>query len=135
MRCAKDDWSEKCASLGVTCHIRLLDSGSSSSTMWFARSRLGVGLSHRLPTPQRSTALRSALITRRSISSTRCSLGEPLDRHVSLEGPVKIRSPPNTGTLTAQGEPDKHTDSYKGGPSAIDKAVHLFFFTEILRGK
>ncbi|KAH8118724.1 NADH-quinone oxidoreductase [Phellopilus nigrolimitatus] len=23
---------------------------------------------------------------------------------------------------------------YKGGPSAIDKAVHLFFFTEILRG-
>ncbi|KAI9574783.1 Ndufs8, NADH:ubiquinone oxidoreductase 23 kd subunit [Boletus coccyginus] len=102
--------------------------------MWFARPRLGVGLSHRLLTPQRSTALRSALITHRSISSTRCSLGEPLDRHVSLEGPVKIRSPPDTGTLTAQGEPDKHTDSYKGGPSAIDKAVHLFFFTEILRG-
>ncbi|KAF7352498.1 hypothetical protein MVEN_01214700 [Mycena venus] len=25
-------------------------------------------------------------------------------------------------------------DAYKGGPSAIDKAVHLFFFTEILRG-
>jgi hypothetical protein len=25
-------------------------------------------------------------------------------------------------------------DPYKGGPSAIDKAVHLFFFTEIVRG-
>jgi hypothetical protein len=25
-------------------------------------------------------------------------------------------------------------DPYKDGPSAIDKAVHLFFFTEILRG-
>ncbi|KAF9651064.1 NADH-quinone oxidoreductase [Thelephora ganbajun] len=25
-------------------------------------------------------------------------------------------------------------DPYKGGPSAIDKAVHLFFFTEIIRG-
>ena len=36
--------------------------------------------------------------------------------------------------------PFKHTavsdpqDPYKGGPSAIDKAVHLFFFTEIIRG-
>ncbi|THH22124.1 hypothetical protein EUX98_g8252 [Antrodiella citrinella] len=31
----------------------------------------------------------------------------------------------------------KHGDDinpYKGGPSAIEKAVHLFFFTEILRG-
>ena len=25
-------------------------------------------------------------------------------------------------------------DPYKGGQSAIDKAVHLFFFTEIIRG-
>lgn len=32
--------------------------------------------------------------------------------------------------------PSSNTDvnPYKGGPSAIDKAVHLFFFTEILRG-
>lgn len=103
--------------------------------MSLARPRLGVGLSHRLLTPQRSIALRSALITYRSISSTRCSHAEPLDRHGSLEGPVKIRSPAATGTLTAQDEPDKHIDSYKDGPSAIDKAVHLFFFTEILRGR
>ena len=25
-------------------------------------------------------------------------------------------------------------DPYKGGQSAIDKAVHIFFFTEIIRG-
>ena len=82
---------------------------------------------------------RDTLITYRSISSTRCSHAEPLNRHGidSLEGPVKIRSPAAaTGTLTAQDEPDKHTDSYKkDGPSAIDKAVHLFFFTEILQGR
>lgn len=103
--------------------------------MSFAGPRLGVGLSHRLLALQRSTALRSASITSRNISSTRYSHAEPLDRHGSLEGPVKIRSPADTGTLTAQDEPDKHSDSYKDGPSAIDKAVHLFFFTEILRGR
>ena len=82
---------------------------------------------------------RDTLITYQSISSTHCSHAEPLNRHGidSLEGPVKIRSPAAaTGTLTTQDEPDKHTDSYKkDGPSAIDKAVHLFFFTEILRGR
>ncbi|KAH0839823.1 hypothetical protein J3R83DRAFT_770 [Lanmaoa asiatica] len=103
--------------------------------MFLARPRLGVGLSHRLVIPQRSVTLRAASITYRSIYSTRCSHAEPLDRHGSLEGPVKIRSPPATGTLTAQDELDKHTESYKDGPSAIDKAVHLFFFTEILRGR
>jgi NADH dehydrogenase (ubiquinone) Fe-S protein 8 len=102
--------------------------------MSFARPGLGVGLSHRLLTPQRSAALRSAFITYRNISSSRCSHAEPLNKHASLEGPVRIRSPADTGTLTAQDEADKHTDSYKDGPSAIDKAVHLFFFTEILRG-
>lgn len=29
---------------------------------------------------------------------------------------------------------DDYVNPYKGGPSAIDKAVHLFFFTEIIRG-
>lgn len=32
---------------------------------------------------------------------------------------------------TAVSDPE---DPYKGGQSAIDKAVHLFFFTEIIRG-
>ena len=40
----------------------------------------------------------------------------------------------------AEQHPFKYTpvsdpeDPYKGGQSAIDKAVHLFFFTEIIRG-
>jgi len=40
----------------------------------------------------------------------------------------------------ADQQPYKYTavsdpqDPYKGGPSAIDKAVHIFFFTEIIRG-
>jgi len=32
---------------------------------------------------------------------------------------------------TAVSDPE---DPYKGGPSAVEKAVHLFFFTEIIRG-
>ena len=103
--------------------------------MSLARPRLGVGLSHRLLSPQHTVVFRSAPATFRLISSTRCARSELANRHGGLEGPVKIRSPAATGTLTAQDEPDKHTDSYKGGPSAIDKAVHLFFFTEILRGR
>jgi len=40
----------------------------------------------------------------------------------------------------AEQQPHKYTavsdpeDPYKGGQSAIDKAVHIFFFTEIIRG-
>lgn len=102
--------------------------------MSLARSRLGVGLSHRFLDPQRFIVFHSASAYR-NISSTRCTRAEPLDRHGTLEGPVRIRSPAATGTLTAQDEPDKHTNMYEGGPSAIDKAVHLFFFTEILRGR
>src|SRR5262249_6095723 len=29
---------------------------------------------------------------------------------------------------------DLSVDPYRNGPSAIDKAVHIFFFTEIIRG-
>ncbi|KAG9317357.1 Ndufs8, NADH:ubiquinone oxidoreductase 23 kd subunit [Chiua virens] len=101
--------------------------------MSLSRAYLGVRFSHRLLTPQHATVLRAALISYRGISSTRCSHAEPVNK--LLDSPHKIRSPPATGTLTAQDEPEKHTDSYKDGPSAIDKAVHLFFFTEILRGR
>ncbi|KIJ69951.1 hypothetical protein HYDPIDRAFT_35401 [Hydnomerulius pinastri MD-312] len=100
--------------------------------MSFARPRLGVGLSPRLLSAQRSTALRSALTAHRSISSTRCSHAEHLEK--PLEGPVHIKSPGGTATLSAKDEPGKFLDPYKDGPSAIDKAVHLFFFTEIIRG-
>ncbi|KAJ7228344.1 NADH-quinone oxidoreductase [Mycena pura] len=43
----------------------------------------------------------------------------------------KHRREPAPRRFDAQGN---ELDPYKGGPSAIDKAVHLFFFTEIIRG-
>jgi len=75
----------------------------------------------------------------RYISHSRCSHAEPvnhLNEHVRATPPPDIRSPKlGTGVLTSQAEPDKALhDPYEDGPSAIDKAVHLFFFTEIIRG-
>ncbi|EGO02026.1 Ndufs8, NADH:ubiquinone oxidoreductase 23 kd subunit [Serpula lacrymans var. lacrymans S7.3] len=103
--------------------------------MSFARPRLALGLSPRLLTALRSTALRPSVVAYRNISSTRCSHAEPLERPGRLEGPSSIKSPPlGAGSLTAADEPGKDIDPYKDGASAIDKAVHLFFFTEIIRG-
>ncbi|KAG2060160.1 Ndufs8, NADH:ubiquinone oxidoreductase 23 kd subunit [Suillus hirtellus] len=99
--------------------------------MSFARPRFVLGLAPRIVATQRSIALRSSLVTYRNIHSTRCSHAEHLESR--LEGP--IRSPPlGAGSLTAKDEPGKDIDPYKDGQSAIDKAVHLFFFTEIIRG-
>lgn len=35
---------------------------------------------------------------------------------------------------TAKSDVSMNIDPYSGGPSALDKAVHMFFFTEIVRG-
>src|SRR6267154_5605853 len=102
--------------------------------MSFARPRLALGLSPRILATPRSSALPSSLIAYRNIHSTRCSHAEPLENPGRLEGPISIRSPLGAGSLTAKDEPGKDIDPYKDGPSAIDKAVHLFFFTEIIRG-
>jgi NADH dehydrogenase (ubiquinone) Fe-S protein 8 len=103
--------------------------------MSFARQRLALGLSPRILAKQRSTALFPSIIAYRNIHSSRCSHASPLESSGRLEGPVSIKSPPlGAGSLTAKDEPGKDIDPYKDGPSAIDKAVHLFFFTEIIRG-
>lgn len=54
---------------------------------------------------------------------------------------ARLQATPVEGQKTVKlvdQEPYKYTpaseDPYKGGPSAINKAVHIFFFTEILRG-
>jgi hypothetical protein len=45
------------------------------------------------------------------------------------------KGPPlGVGLASAGDEPGKELDRYKDGPSAIEKAVHIFFLTEILRG-
>ncbi|KAH7930663.1 Ndufs8, NADH:ubiquinone oxidoreductase 23 kd subunit [Leucogyrophana mollusca] len=103
--------------------------------MSFARPRLALGLTPKLLVASRSTALRSSLIAHRNISSSRCSHAEITDRPGRLEDPITVKSPPlGAGSLTAKDEPDKDIDPYRDGPGAIDKAVHLFFFTEIIRG-
>jgi NADH dehydrogenase (ubiquinone) Fe-S protein 8 len=103
--------------------------------MSFARPRLALGLSPRIPARQRSTALSSSILAYRNIHSSRCSHASPLETPGRLEGPVSIKSPPlGAGSFTAKDEPGKDIDPYRDGPSAIDKAVHLFFFTEIIRG-
>lgn len=100
--------------------------------MSFVRQLGVVGLSARLLSAQRQTTLRSLPVVYRN---ARYLHAEPLERPGRLEGPQSIKSPSlGTGTLTAKDEPDKDFDPYKNGPSAIDKAVHLFFFTEIIRG-
>lgn len=49
--------------------------------------------------------------------------------------PSKIRSPPLNAAIPLDAKHEDEVDPYKGGPSAIEKAVHLFFFTEIIRGR
>ncbi|KAJ8503175.1 hypothetical protein ONZ45_g11089 [Pleurotus djamor] len=81
-----------------------------------------------------SSAPRTALIARRLISTSTPACAEPL-RHIPRDGLVsdldtKVNRMRGHAEAAAAGD----IDPYKGGPSAIDKAVHLFFFTEILRG-
>jgi NADH dehydrogenase (ubiquinone) Fe-S protein 8 len=115
---------------------------ATTTTMSFARIRLAARIaSHlRFPSPNGN---QSSLIAYRLLSTTsRRSHAEPVNvKHHQdhfppdrLDPSGGLRSPPGTAMLSAQDEAGKSVNPYKGGPSAIDKAVHLFFFTEILRG-
>lgn len=71
---------------------------------------------------QGSVAARQALLRTFSTSPRRLlAQHAPGHNHAHHAGPASTTSNTNV-------------NPYKGGPSAIDKAVHLFFFTEILRG-
>ncbi|KAI0335689.1 NADH dehydrogenase Fe-S protein 8 [Cubamyces sp. BRFM 1775] len=100
--------------------------------MSFVRALVAAGPSARLAAG-RVTASRFALAHRwHSTGSPRDPLlAEKHKQHIDSVPP--IRSPP-ARMYTAADEPGKDYDPYKDGPSAIDKAVHLFFFTEIIRG-
>ncbi|EIW82285.1 NADH-quinone oxidoreductase [Coniophora puteana RWD-64-598 SS2] len=104
--------------------------------MSFARPRLALGLSPRAFTVSPHAQLRASALAFRQLSTTRRALAEPVEQRGRFEGPTAIKSPSlGSGGLTAADEPGKDVNPYKDGPSAIDKAVHMFFFTEILRGK
>ena len=107
--------------------------------MFIARQRLAVGAAFHLRVSPRSA--QSSLIAYRFLSTTSCRLhAQPIHTkheepsHGHRLDPPGYKSPHGTGTLSAEDEPGKDLDPYKGGQSAIDKAVHLFFFTEIIRG-
>jgi hypothetical protein len=108
--------------------------------MSFARQRLALGVSSHLRALPRLNSAHSSLVAHRLLSTTpRRSHAEPINvKHVEPHlghrlDPPGLRSPHGTA-LTAEDEPGKYVNPYAGGQSAIDKAVHLFFFTEILRG-
>ena len=103
--------------------------------MSFARALVAAGPSARLAAG-RVTASRSLALAYRWHSTTpRLQQAEPLKPKDHLEPGPPIRSPSSkTASFTAADEAGKDYDPYKDGPSAIEKAVHLFFFTEIIRG-
>jgi len=84
----------------------------------YSRSGASVSRSHWIAIPART------------FSSTQRTYADPLPH------PTGASKQPNIGVgrQGAGAEPDKYVNSYKDGPSALDKAAELFFFTEILRG-
>jgi NADH dehydrogenase (ubiquinone) Fe-S protein 8 len=96
------------------------------STVNMAFARLPtLGLSTRLLL---SPATGTPLVAVRHLSTSRRTLqAQPTDNH--------NQSPrPGTNIYSARDEPGKYVNPYEGGPSALEKASHLFFFTEIARG-
>jgi hypothetical protein len=93
------------------------------------RLRLAASLSASLSS--RRSAGSPVVAFRLFSSSTRWRLAEP---HPDAHNVQPLSPPLGSGILGTEDKPDKNVDPHKYGPSAIDKAVHLFFFTEILRG-
>ncbi|KAK7470362.1 ndufs8, ubiquinone oxidoreductase 23 kd subunit [Stygiomarasmius scandens] len=101
--------------------------------MSFARHQLLVGLAPRLRQFPLSPSLS---IIQRSISTSRCAHAEHHEHHrtESLHSDMKLlhNRKGNKAPLWADRSAD--LEKYKQGPSALDKAVSLFFLTEIFRG-
>jgi len=104
---------------------------SSTINMAFAR-RPSLGLSTRLLlSPPTGTPSVSLVALRHFATSRRTLQAQPAQDSVN-----HVKSPRllGTGVYSARDEPDKYINPYAGGPSALEKAAHLFFFTEIVRG-
>ncbi|RDB20016.1 NADH dehydrogenase [ubiquinone] iron-sulfur protein 8-A, mitochondrial [Hypsizygus marmoreus] len=106
--------------------------------MSFARPRVLMGLQPRILFTPRTSSIRAAILARRLVSTSNAQHAQGPSTAVSHDG---LSSGIRTGyshpseapapVFDAQG---KEVNPYKDGPTALDKAVHLFFFTEILRG-
>jgi len=92
------------------------------------------------PTTLLRVTLRSAAVvpSSRFIAISASTFGSSVRRTYAdpLPPPTGASKQHNIGAARqgAGAEPDKYVDPYKNGPSALDKAAELFFFTEILRG-
>ena len=99
----------------------------------YSRPNLVVGLQPRIAFA-RHVLSRSSLVSRRLISNSTCSHAEHASRPPSLTSGINERTshaPSHSREYDAHGH---ELDPYRNGPSALEKAVHLFFFTEIIRG-
>lgn len=87
-----------------------------------------------------SNSARSALVARRLLSTSTCSHAEHSNHShrpqtpASLVSGIEYRKVHKDHPSTQYDSYGHEIDPYKNGPGALDKAVHLFFFTEIIRG-
>ena len=97
----------------------------------YSRLNLVFGLQPRIVFASRHAFSRSP---HRLISNSTCSHAEHASGSVPLTSGINERTghtPSHAREYDAHGN---ELNPYRNGPSALDKAVHLFFFTEIIRG-
>ena len=103
---------------------------SSTIDMGFPR-HLSLGFSTRLLLSPATGSPSISLVGLRHFATSR----RILQAQPAHEPANHLKSPGlATGVYSARDEPDKYVNPYEGGPSALEKAAHIFFFTEIVRG-
>ncbi|THV08282.1 NADH-quinone oxidoreductase [Dendrothele bispora CBS 962.96] len=102
--------------------------------MSLARQQLAVWLTPRLK--QFSFSPSSLSVIQRSISTSRCTHAEHDEHHrtETLHSDMKLLHNRKGPKAPLYADRSGDLAKYKNGASAIDKAVHLFFLTEIFRG-
>jgi len=106
-----------------------------------SRTRLAVGFQPTIRRVVRPSSACRALTLHRLISTSSCSRAEHSNYSHRPKASPSLSSGLEERMGHAQDGPaveydtrGSEIDPYKNGPSALDKAVHLFFFTEIIRG-
>jgi hypothetical protein len=90
-----------------------------------------VGLSTRLLLSRATGTPSITLLSLRHFSTSRRTLQAQPTHKSSDDSTTHIKS---SQLGAGRDEPGKYVNPYEGGPSALEKAAHLFFFTEIVRG-
>ncbi|KAM6496078.1 NADH-ubiquinone oxidoreductase 23 kDa subunit [Amanita muscaria] len=102
--------------------------------MSFARPRLLVGLQPYTRASNNTSHIYTALRARRLLSTSTYSRAPHGHQNPNLSSGLDERMHRHHETTPVYNAQGSEVDPYKDGPSALDKAVHLFFFTEIIRG-